>query len=233
MAKLGKQKFYLTGDHKAERTTFPGQVELYLHYNAEKDYFHFEKKEMEEYLPKDIVPDGDAFSHCKTKQQALDVIEILISKALNVKRKLRIEIATPRDLHNVKNPVPKKDEWDLGYEEYITNDKLPEYLRNMLHRSSVYEGRGLHISFERIVEVELNGEKMYARCDENWAWKRSDLSGYGFNLIDWTPEAENFLIEAQEKLDSLCKMVLEFFNAGNEAQALLERMKSNTKLLPG
>jgi len=238
MAKLGKQKFSMTGEHNSARTTFSGTFELYLYYDSEGDYFYFDTKEMKQYLPEDTVSDyhKGVFSHCNTKQKAIDIIEVLISSQLKEKRKLRIVLGMPSEIYKVPNPKYKKSEpgsdirtWRFEEQE-ITDPTLPKYLQEMLS-GGVYRGSGLTLEFYRIMEVEVNGKKMYAGCDENWKYKRKDLSSHAANLIDWTPEAEQFLMNTQHTLDSLCKLVLNFFNAGDDVQNLLGKMHTKTNLL--
>ena len=233
MAKLGKQKFNLLGDHNSGRTTFRGTIELYLYYDTERDYFYFDREEMKKYLPDDQVD----FSHCKTKEQAVSVIEILVSSKIKETRKLRVEIGMNSDLYKVLNPKYEKVEsgsdlrnWRAPLDQFVTNPSLPEYLQDMLARGGVYEARGLTLTFHRIMELELNGEKLYVDCDKDWKYERKHFSGHDFNLIDWTPEAEKFLIETQKTLDSLCEVVLKFFNAGKDVQSLLSKM-GNHKML--
>ena len=115
---------------------------------------------------------------------------------------------------------------------HITNPEYPQYLQDMLQRGgAVYGGAGLTLNFHRIMELELNGEKLYVECDKDWKYERKHFSGHDFNLIDWTPQAEKFLIETQEKLTNLCQMVLKFFNAGDDIQSLFKKMESNIKML--
>lgn len=239
MAKLGKQKFSMTGEHNSARTTFSGTFELYLYYDSEGDYFYFDTKEMKQYLPEDAVSDyhKSVFSSCNTKQKAIDIIEILISSQLKEKRMLRISLGMPSEIYKVKNPNYKRSEpgahistWRFE-DPTITDPTLPKYLQGMLDGGGVYRGSGLTLEFVRIMEVEVNGKKMYAGCDENWKYKKSSLSSHAANLIDWTPEAEQFLINTQHTLDSLCHLVLNFFNAGDDVQNLLGKMQSKTNLL--
>jgi hypothetical protein len=235
MAKLGKQKFNLLGEHNSSRTTFRGTIELYLHYNTDKDFFYFEEIELKKYLPNDSV----SFAHCKTKEQALNVIEILVSNKIKETRKLRVEIGMNSELYKVLNPKYEKTEsgsdlsnWRVPMDMHITNPEYPQYLQDMLQRGgAVYGGAGLTLNFHRIMELELNGEKLYVECDKDWKYERKHFSGHDFNLIDWTPQAEKFLIETQEKLTNLCQMVLKFFNAGDDIQSLFKKMESNIKML--
>lgn len=234
MAKLGKQKFNLLGEHNSARTTFSGTIELYLYYNTDKDYFYFDELEMKKYLPNDSA----SFVHCKTKEQALNVIEILVSNKIKETRKLRVEIGMNSDLYKILNPKYEKSEsgsdltgWRAPMDKHIINPEFPQYLQDMLQRGGgVYGGSGLTLKFYRIMELELNGEKLYVECDENWKYERKHFSGHDFNLIDWTPQAEQFLIETENTLNSLCEVVLKFFNAGKDVQSLLSKM-GNHKML--
>lgn len=238
MAKLGKQKFSLSGDHNSSRTTFSGTIELYLHYSTEMDFFYFDREEMKKYLPEDVMANfkEHVFGDCDTKDKAVRVIELLISSQIKEKRKLRIEIGMSSDIYKVPNPEYGKNKdhslknWN-PQDPTIIDPALPSYLKEMLGRGGgVYGGSGLTLNFSRIMEVELNGTKRYAGCNSDWKYTRSDLSHHGANLIDWTPEAEKFLIETQSTLDSLCGIVLKFFNAGDNVENLLLKM-GNNKLL--
>jgi len=241
MAKLGKQKFSVTGEHDSVRTTFSGTIEMYLYYDTEGDFFYFDRAEMEKYLPKDSVGSyhKTVFGECNTKQKAIDIIETLFATEVKETKKLRIEIGVNSDLYKVQNPKHKKEAgksddirtWSFE-EERIIDPTLPQYLREMLERGGSVYGHGLTLKFDRIMEIEVKGIKKYVECDKNWHYKRSHFSGHDANLIDWTPSAEAFLIDTQGRIDELGKIILKFFNAGEKAESLILKMESNVKLLP-
>lgn len=240
MAKLGKQKFSLIDGHEAARTTFSGTIEMYLHYDTDGDFFYFPSEEMKKYFPEGSFDSyyKSTFGDCNTKQKAIDVIEMLLAKEVKETRKLRIEIGMNSDLYNVRNPKHKEsvagaDIKTWSFEQpTIIDPTLPKYLQDMLSRGSVYDSRGLTLKFYRIMEVEVNGIKKYAGCDENWKYKKKSLSSHSDNLIDWTPASEAFLIDTQSRIDELCKIILKFFNAGDKVENLILKMESNVKLLP-
>jgi hypothetical protein len=229
MAKLGLQKFSLTGEHNSARTTFSGTIEMHLYYNSERNYFYFNIEDIKKYIPEESAPysEGKAFGHCETKQDAIAVMELLISSNIKEKRMLRITIGMSADLYKIDNPKAGQRFEDPT----IVNPELPQYLQKMIDNTGVYYGKGLTLSFVRIMELELKGKKMYAGCDENWKYDKKDITSHAANLIDWTPAAEQFLLQTQEKLDSLCKLVLEFFNAGEDVNNLLSKMTATTNLL--
>jgi hypothetical protein len=239
MAKLGKQKFSIFGDHESGRTTFSGTIELYLYYSSEDDMFYFHPEELKKYIHEDIGWFKNVFDGCRTKQQAIDVVELLLAKEVKETKKLRIEIGMNSSLYKVKNPKHKESkpgtpmrEWSFEEKEII-DPSLPEYLKNILERGGVYSGHGLTLSFTRIMELEINGMTRYTVCDQNWKYDRKNVSSHSTNLIDWTPEMEKFLLDTQQKLDNLCKLVLEFFNAGQDIQSLLKKVAdtNSNKLL--
>jgi hypothetical protein len=198
MAKLGKQKFNILGDHNSSRTTFSGTIELYLYYSSEDDIFYFDTEELKKYIPEtSLTWYKSMFEGCRTKNEAVSVVEMLLASQIKETRKLRISIGMNSDIFKVPNPkykkkVPGSPMKDWNFEEQtITDPTLPQYLKNML-KDGLYGGHGLKIEFVRIMELELNGLKRYAGCDKNWKYNRSHLSSQSENLIDWTPAAEDF-----------------------------------------
>lgn len=234
MAKLGKQKFNLLGDHNPEKTTFSGTIELYLYYDTEKDYFYFDKEEMKKYLPENVVCDFQShmFGHCKTKEEAINIIEMLVSSKIKETRKLRIEIGMADENYKIPNPDYDPNRRDFGSNEVkIADPALPQYLRDMLKIGGVhYNSTGLALRFERIMELELNGKKLYVSCDKDWKYSRKHFSGHDFNLINWTPQSEQFLINTQNMLNDMCQVVLKFFNNGDDVNALIKRMENNSNI---
>lgn len=237
MAKLGKQKFNILGEHDSGRTTFSGTIEMYLYYSAEDDMFYFHPDELKKHIPEEEIGwFKNLFSGCKTKRQAVDVVEMLLAREVKETKKLRIEIGMNSALYKTKNPKHKESkpgtpikEWSFEEKE-ITDPSLPKYLRDILERGGVYSGHGLTLNFVRIMELEINGMKRYAACDENWKYDRKHLSSHNDNLIDWTPAAEQFLINTQKMLDDMCQVVLKFFNNGDDVNALIKRMEENSNI---
>lgn len=232
MAKLGKQKFSLTGEHNSNRTTFAGVIEMYLQYDTEGDFFYFDTTEMKKYLKEDSVSpfSKSLFGDCNTKDKAIGIIELLISNSITETRKLRIEIGMNSELYKVPNPLAKEKR-DWSADEVIINPDFPTYLKDMLSRGGMYKDKGITLNFERVMEVELNGIKLYGTCDKDWKYERKNLYSNSGNLIEWTLPAEEFLMDTQNKLDAMCKVILDFFNAGEKVENLLSKMTVSTNLL--
>jgi len=233
MAKLGKQKLHLTGSYMAGRTTYRGDVELYLYYNTEKDYFYFDVQEMKKYIGDAAPQHGGFFSDCDTKEKALNKFQSLIKEEVTETRMIRIKIGMPSRIWKVPNPeYDKSNETHRMFsEERIPNPALPDYLLKMLDKGSCYSKSGLTLEFERVMKVEVNGIMYYAACKENWSYDRTSLSSYSEGLIDWNEPLETFLMKTQDNIDALCLIVLNFFNAGKDISSLMDRINKDQKLL--
>jgi len=214
MAKLVKEKFDITGNYKAERTTFRGQVEAYLYYETSKDYFYFEIKELEKYFEAINIPKIQSvnFSHCKTREKAIEVVKILFNELSTRTRMIRIDLGMPQHVYMINNPEYDENKDVRFKERYIEDKELPSYLSAMLSRGSMRGENGISLSFTRVIKIESNGHTLFCDCDKNWK-ESSHLSGYGFNLIEWSQEKEDFLLSMQKQMDEMCKRVLDFFNA--------------------
>ncbi len=234
MAKLGKQKFHLSGSYMEGRTTYRGDMELFLHYNVEKDYFHFDIQEMRKYIAEDSLPQHTGFfAHCDTKDKAIEAVQALIKTEVVETRMIRIKMGLPSRFWKVKNPEKENKEGKQFHfaEDTIADPKLPLYLAKMLEKGSCYEQSGLNFSFERVMKVEVNGIIYYGTCNEKWEYNRTHLSGYHEALVDWSEQLETFLISTQDKIDSLCLIILDYFNAGKDFNQLMERINGDQKLL--
>ncbi len=225
MAKLNKEKFEIGGHHKDYRTTTDGDMELYLHYDVHHHTFYFEADEIRKHLGEKVnVAD---FSKCFTREDAIKVMKWMIdSNSVNTKM-IRIELRMPSELFRVPNPAYNKG----SHEEYITNPAFPKHLAEMLD-GSFHDGSGLSIKFQRVMKIESNGVAGVADCDENWEYDKRYVHRWSKqgNLIEWTLEREAFLINVQNQMNSLCGMVLDFFNT-ESMELLMKKMESNVKLL--
>lgn len=232
MAKLGKQKFHISGSYMAARTTYIGDIEIFLYYNTDKDFFYFDREEMKKYL-QDAAPDHFFFTECDTKAKAIHKFQSLISTEVIETRMLRVKLGIPSRIWKKKNPNydPEHKTSRLFEDQYIPREDIPEYLQLMLSKGSCYAASGLSLEFERVMKVEVNGKAYYTSCNEKWQYDRTSMSSYCEGLIDWTEPMETFLLETQSRLDALCEVVLKFFNAGETVEALFEKINSNQKLL--
>lgn len=231
MAKLNKQKFNLAGYYNEDRTTYRGDIELNLYYETEHEYFYFDKIEMEKYLRPEDVPHVNAyFGQCDTKSKAIDAMQAIIVKGGKETKYLRILLRMPSSLYQVPNP---NNTSEYEYKRYMTDPKFPKYLAEMLDGISFNEIQtsGLSLGYERVIKLEVNNLSHYVACDENWKYNSKSLHGRGGNLIEWTEEREKFLIDTQDKLNKLCQVVLDYFNAGEDISSLFKRMESGSGFL--
>ncbi len=216
MPKLTKEKFDWSGTFETDRTTYKGDIELYLHYDNNKDYFYFEFNEYKKYLLNEKT--SLEFRECKSKRQAMLLMKSAISETAEKKRFLRVQL-------NMKG--------DMGIEK----EKLSEHLQEMTTwRGASFwntkEGeRRFSIDFYRVLRIGNDGNYVYAECDENWDLPNSkrQLSHWGENLIDWDEQTELFLIEMQNAVDRLCGKITTFFNT-KDVSELKDRI-NNTPLM--
>lgn len=229
MPKLGKEKFTINGYHNPNRTTFSGDVELYLYYDITGNYFYFDKKEIEKYFFEEIHNNSiqHLFHMCDTKEKAIGIIVSMLDKDSVEKKMLRIELSIPSIFYMVSNP--NYSESEMGSQPTIINPEFPQFLIEMLGRRAIYEGKGISLNFERIMMLENRNKSTCAICDKNWKYTRNNIYGYSSNLIEWTQEREIFLIEFQKKLDLMAKNVLDFFNA-KDIDDLTNRMINSSRL---
>ena len=232
MAKLHKQKFDILGVHNEAQTTVSGDVELYLHYDTKNDFFYFDNKEIDKVFN---IKSWFDFKGCKTKKQATSIIELFISDSLVETRVLVLKIGVPKGLWNVKDPNYKESSDGIRYNsDTIPNPELPKYLVEMLKAKSLHDvSSGITLDFERVMKLEFNGMTQYSQCNKDWEYDKSHLHRNGQNQIEWTQEMEDFLINAQEKINSLSKMVLDFFNAGDDVSSLMEKVDIDSSKLLG
>lgn len=228
MPKLNKEKFELTGHHIKDRTTFPGQVEMFLHYDTDKHFFYFEGKDLSKYLGEKEGHIWVNFNSCDTRQKAIDIVKTLLAENTTKTKMLRIELNMPFKIYSKKNPKFKQEN-SIFEDELVIDGDLPEYLKEMLWRSSMH-GSGLSIVFERVMKIESNGHAVYANCNEKWEYSLSKTGTYSRNLVEWSPEREGFLISMQAQMDEMCKKVLDFFTAKN-LNEFFTRLESNVKLI--
>ncbi len=233
MAKLNKQKFNNVGFHREERTTSSSNIELYLYYNTEDEYFYFDIIELLKYFKKEDLPNTKSyFGKCDSKEKAINAMKALIVKGGKETKYLRIMIGMP-DMHwKIANPE-KNERGSYSYEKYISDPNIPPYLADMLKRGKTHSdtSSGLTIDFTKVIKIEQNNSIHFVECNKEWGYRESSLSGNGDNLIEWTQEREDFIINAQNKLNNLCMSVLNYFNAGDDVNKLFERMESNNNLL--
>jgi hypothetical protein len=237
MAKLNKQKFELDGSYVEGRTTFSGDIELHLHYNTSKEFFYFDRDELLKYFDKSSIPDyvENLFNDCDTKRKAVDVLMVLVKKNLKEKRMISMELGMPSKLYSVRNPeydAQSEDDKSWGLvSKTIIDPTIPDFLNKILDAGKMYSAYGVSLSFQRVMEVEFNGVKRYASCDENWNYKRSNLHSGGHNLIEWSQEREDFLLGVQQKLDDLGKMILDYLNVPDIEEFYLKMETDSSKLL--
>lgn len=231
MAKLNKQKFNLAGYYNEDRTTSRGAIELNLYYETEHEYFYFDDLEIKKYLKQEDVPNVNGyFSQCDTKAKAIDAMKALILKGGTETKYLRIILKMPSELFQVPNP---NNQNEYGYNKLMTDPKFPKYLSEMLDTISFQEVQtsGLSLGYERIIKLEVNNLSHYVACDEDWKYDSKFLHGRGGNLIEWSEEKERFLTDTQDKLNKLCHVVLDYFNAGDDISELFKRMESGNVFL--
>lgn len=237
MAKLNKQKFKIDGSYVEGRTTFSADIELHLYYDTGKEFFYFDRKELLEYFDEETVPiyPEALFNDCDTKRKAIDVLMVLVKKNLKETRMLRMELGMPSRLYEVRNPKldeATREELSWGMiSKTILDPNMPKFLNDILDGGRMYSQSGVSLGFERIMKVEFNGVTRYAKCDENWEYKRSSLGGHGGNLIEWSQERENFIIGVQKKLDSLGKMIVDYLNVPDIEEFYLKMEIDSSKLL--
>jgi len=183
---------------------------------------------MAKYFEKKEIPRGPTFfGKCRTRKDAIKLIEMLIARNGKETKMLRINLHMPSDFYKIKNPKYNKDNWTE--DQFITNLETPEFLDEMLE--NIYGGRGISIEYKKIMKYEFGDITRYAVCNANWEFEIDKLYNNSKALIEWSPEREQFLVSMQEQLDEICKRVLNFFSV-NTKEELLTRMEDLTKSLP-
>ncbi len=222
MGKIKKEKFYITGQHLKDRTTYPGEVELTLCYDTDQDIFFFDRQEIRKFL-------GDSsnftnFDGCKTKGDAINVVKMIFAENLTETKFLKIGLKMPDRIYMLESGDRNNEYSD----KYIDDPSHPSHIKEMI--SNIYCHSGIGMEFNRVKRLELNGFVRYVYCDKNWDYKKehsySDITG----LIEWTEKIEMFLIQMQSQMDIMCDKVFKFFAAPDLEQFKL-RMESNDKLL--
>lgn len=217
MAKLNKIKFNLIGT-EFRRTTYKKDVELYLYYNTENEFFYFDSNEIKKYYP--TYNNNISFSKCESKRMAIEMMKLYINGYNDKKRMLRIEI-------------------DIVGEIDINKKDLCEQLQEMTGHSEDFKShydnenkRAISLKFKRVLKIKSDGqsESAYIDCDENWN-EGDSYYHYDRNLIEWSEEIESFLIKMQQQMDMLSKNLINFFNV-KDVEELKQRI-SNSPLIIG
>lgn len=215
MAKLNKIKFNLIGT-EFRRTTFKRDIELYLYYNTENEFFYFDSNEIKKYYP--TYNNNISFSKCESKRMAIEMIKLYINGYKEKKRMLRVEI-------------------DIVGEIDINKKDLCKQLQEMTGSSEDFKSRydnenkrEISLKFKRVLEIKSDGQSdsAYIDCDENWN-EGDSYYHYGRNLIEWSEEIESFLIKMQQQMDMLSKNLINFFNV-QDVEELKQRI-SETPLM--
>jgi hypothetical protein len=218
MAKLGKIKLNLLGEVRG-RTTDKGDIELFLYYDVENNYFYFDDKEL-----KLLFKKGEYyfnFNDCVTKEMAIRLVKEHLFASTEKTRMLSLKIRVTAELGK------------------LNEKKFPEYLKGKCNINSIedYEDNGisLEIGFKRVMRLGHEGEYLYINCDENWNYKKSygryEYHHHELSLIEWDEQTELFLLNMQKQMNNLCKNVVDFFNAP-DANALKQKI-NNSPLMIG
>ena len=218
MAKLGKIKLNIAGEVK-ERTTYKGDIELYLYYDVENNYFYFEKEELKKIFKKeDYYFD---FGNCTTKEMAIRLVKEHLIASTEIKKMLTLRIRVTADLGKGKKEFP----------EYLEGGNCS------IHSLKDYADNGvsLEIGFKRIMRLGHEGEFLYIHCNDDWSYEKS-YGRYSYyhsmkSLIEWDEQTELFLLNMQKQMNNLCKNVVDFFNTENENE--LKQRISNSPLMIG
>lgn len=215
MAKLGKIKLNLAGKVSG-RTTYKGDIELYLYYDVDGDYFYFDKDELSKVFKKKDFRIN--FNQCTTKDMAIRLLREHLIASTEKTKMLSLKIGVTAELGK-------------GEQEF------PEYLEGScrIYKREDYEDNiSLELGFKKVMRLGLEGEYLYVDCDENWNYKTDGYGGYSHyekSLIEWDEQTELFLINMQKQMNNLCKNVIDFFNAPNENE--LKKRISNSPLMIG
>jgi hypothetical protein len=220
MPKLGKVKIMLTGVLR-ENTTYPGQIELYLHYDSSKDFFYFEPEELKKYVPNCDLKNYN-FENCRSKQEAIDIVQIFLGAHKETKRFLRIGLELIGHSGKSREEISEQLRVMTTYSgsRFENTPKVQEETKfNSIERT-------IGIRLERVMQIKLNNSITYVSCNRNWEYENKDI-GYGsnHNLIEYDPSIEQFLDKTQEQMDGLVSRITEFFNVKS-----FEDLKSRVEL---
>ena len=214
MAKLGKIKLNLIGEVSG-RTTYKGDIELYLYYDVDQNHFYFEMEDLKKIFKEDVYFN---FGGCTTKEMAINLIREYLIGSTEKKKMLQLKIKVTADLGKGKKEFPAYLEGNCrifkkeGYEDNVD----------------------LEIGFKKIMRLGSDeSQYLYVDCDDNWNYQKSGFY-YGHNassLIEWDEETELFLVNMQKQMNNMCKSVVDFFNAPNEKE--LKQRISNSPLMIG
>lgn len=212
MAKLGKVKIMVMGQVR-ENTTYPGQIELYAYYDVDKDFFYFEPIEIQKHFP-DCKLGKHNFSQCGSKENAIAVIKTYMGEATQEKRFLRISLEIEAVLGKEKEDLSQQlqDMCTYGGAGFRNVEVGKRGIWNETKRN-------IGIGIERVKQVTIGKEQVYVSCNENWEVRKDDTGHSGrHNLVEWTQEIEDFIVNMQKTMDTMCKQIVEFFNVENEEQ---------------
>jgi hypothetical protein len=203
MPKLKKEKFTLSASVK-ERTTFTGDIELYLYYNTEHNYFYFDEHEIKNAIK---LENRLSFGHCDTRDKALDVIKLLIKENIVWERKFRLRLIVDKSLIEDKNEVIKR----------------------LCDRMS-YSKNQFGLEFNRLEYTTFNGRKYYRECNQKWQPSTSINYGEYDLTIDYSEETEAFLLSMQKQIEDVSKRAIDFFSEETE-QKLFDKIQVQSKKL--
>lgn len=226
--RLHKEKFSYTGTHEKHRTTFSGDIELYLYLDPATSNFYFRPEDIEKATG---IKNNNVFGNCPSRELAIKQMQWLLAENRKETRMLLITVGVPSDiyLNEVLTLKERNQRTEGRYNSY--ND----YPRRKKMFSKMYNpDNGMAVSFERWVKLEANGVVRWAQADNDWSIEKSStFDGSNHSLqdaIEWSPEIESFLLQVQEGIREMSRKVIKFFDV-KDAKQLEERIKTNVKLL--
>jgi len=226
MAKLGKTKIMLSGD-VISHTTSPGDIEVYMYYSVDKDHFYFEKEELSKYIPNCEIGEYE-FRGCKTKEQAIAIVKAYVGDVSEKKRYLRINLSIEAVMDKSKEELSKQLQemctWSGANYRNITSAE------NKKIRGE--SKRNIGVSIERVLKVSVGEEFVYLSCGADWELRAGKYAGtHSHNLIEWTQEIEDFIINMQSTMDKMCKQIVDFFNVESKEELQLNVTSVKQNLL--
>ena len=184
-------------------STFQGDINLTLYYNARDSYFYYDWKEINSFFPhldynNDITMHH--FSKCESEQDAFDRICFIIKDNYIVEKSLEVKII-----------LNKKK-----------SDKTPFIDNNCF---------GFKIEYKKILVLKIGNLLGEQYCDDNFKPTSTPhfRKSISKNIIPYSEEVELFLKNIQEKIEILENMVFDFFDVENEL--LTEKIINNGQLL--